>query len=89
MKYDYSTHITTVDEVLDFFKYLVIERRCNFHPDDNFSEYVCYADGSHTFTEEEIPCFNRLMDECFSVCADSNVSIYDIGLEVLMKEIRG
>ena len=89
MKYDNSVHIITLEEVRTFFQYLVNERGCNFHPDDDFAEYVCNADGSPTFTEEEIPCFNRLMDECFTVCADSNESIYDLGLEVLKKRIKG
>ena len=89
MKYDSSSHITNIDEVRAFFQYLVNERGCNFHPDDDFAEYVSNADGSPTFSKEEIASFNRLMDECFTVCAESNESIYDIGLEVLRKRIKG
>ena len=89
MKCDSSFHITNVNEVHAFFEYLINERHCNIHPDDDFSEYVSNDDGSPTFSEEEISCFNRLMDECFNICADSNESIYDIGLEILKKRIRG
>ena len=87
MNYDYYFHITSINEVRAFFIYLINERHCNFHPDDDFSEYTYNADGSHMFSQEEINLFNRLMDECFAVCADCNESIYDIGLEVLKKRI--
>ena len=89
MKYDSSSHITNIDEVRAFFLYLVNERGCNFHPDDDFAEYVFNADGSPMFSEEEIVFFNRLMGECFAVCADSNESIYELGMEVLKERIRG
>ena len=88
MEYNNDSHITNIEEVKAFFNYLVNERNCNFHPDDDFAEYVNSADGTPTFSDAEIPLFNRLMDECFTACEDNNASVYDVGLEILKKRIR-
>ena len=82
-------HVETVEDVRAFFEYLVNKRNCNFHPDDDFAEYVDDETQEPIFNNSEVKLYNRLMDECFAVCAESNHSVYDLGLEVLLKNMRG
>ena len=88
MIYTEESHITSVEEVTQFFKFLIEEKRLNFHPDDDFAEYVYNETQEPFFNEAEVKLYNRLMDECFAVCAESNYSIYEIGLEILKENIR-
>ena len=40
-KYTQDSHITTKEEVKDFFKHIVDDLGINFHPDEDFKDYVC------------------------------------------------
>ena len=83
MKYNVDSHIQSVDGVKTFFHHLTEERNVNFHPNDDFANYVSLKDHAPTFTDEEVVIYNRLMDECFDVCEKKDVDIYEIGLEYL------
>ena len=83
MTYDKDSHIKSVEDVKAFFHHLVDERKVNFHPDDDFADYVSYEEKTPTFTKEEVEVYNRLMEESFNVCNNSNVDIYDIGFDEL------
>ena len=80
MKYIDKSHINKVRDVELFFQYLVEERKLNFHPDEDFINYVSYSSGERTFTDEECQLYNRLMDECFEVCKKAEVDIYGVGM---------
>lgn len=73
------THISSMDEVKEFFRYIVYDLHINFHPDDDFKDY-----GLKQFSNEDIICLNNLMDESFSVCKASGEDIYAIGLDILL-----
>lgn len=75
----------TVQEVKEFFKYLVNERKLNFHPNDDFANYVSYDEKTPSFTKEEVDVYNRLMEESFKVCDATGVDIYEIGLQELQE----
>lgn len=87
MTYSRESHIKSVKDVESFFHYLVSERKVNFHPDDMFEDYVSCESDINTFTYEECAIYNRLMDECFSVCEKGGVDIYSIGLDELKDAI--
>ena len=40
MMYDKNSHILSVEDVKVFFHHLVDERKVNFHPDDDFADYI-------------------------------------------------
>ena len=80
---EFNEDIKTIEDVRKYFSYLVEEIRLNFHPDTDFSEYVSCETGRRTFTDKEASYHNSLMDICFSICEESGVDIYEIGLEVL------
>ena len=88
MNYTKDSHITSVKEVESFFHHIVFERKVNFHPDDMFEEYVSCEGGINTFTLSECAIYNRLMDECFVVCENNAIDIYEIGLEELHSALR-
>lgn len=77
----------TVKDVETFFHHIVFERKVNFHPDDMFEDYVSCEGGINTFTIDECAIYNRLMDECFSVCNKENVDIYEVGFHELYNYI--
>lgn len=76
-------HINTVEEVEAFFDHIVKERKINFHPDNNFEDYVSIETHEPSFTPEECAIYNRLMNESFAICDQSNVDIYEIGIKAL------
>ena len=86
--YNSSSSITKIDEVVRFFDYLVNERDCDLHPDDDFSEYIDYTNGEPCFTVEEVTLYNRLMDESVVVCEKNRADIYEIGMNVVKASLR-
>lgn len=88
MTYNDESHIKSVEDVKTFFRHLVDERSLNFHPDDDFADYISYEDKTPTFTEDEVALYNRLMEEAFDVCEKSKADVYEIGFDVLSPTVR-
>lgn len=76
-------HISTIDQVKDFTKYLVEDLKVNINPDNDFADYIEYESGKPTFTAEEVERGNQLMAECSNVCEANNVDVYDLMTEYL------
>lgn len=89
MVYTTDSHIISVEDVKIFFHHLIEDRKLNFHPDDDFADYICYADNTPIFTQDEVTKYNRLMDESFGVCKDNGTDIYNIGLDELKNKLMG
>ena len=87
MTYNEASHITSMADVKSFLHYLVYERDLNFHPDDDFADYINYEDKTPSFTPDEVKNHNRLMEECFDICGKENADIYEIGLNELSHAI--
>lgn len=87
MTYNNESHIKSIEDVKAFFHHLVDERKLNFHPDDDFADYIRYEDKAPSFTEEEVSVYNRLMEESFEVCEITNADVYEIGFDVLLPAI--
>ncbi len=85
MTYTAASHISSVKDVEAFFYHLVDDRKVNFHPDDDFANYVCLADNTTSFSAAEVVMYNRLMDESFDVCDKADIDIYDIGFNEFIK----
>ncbi|MBP9995327.1 MAG: hypothetical protein KBT67_10425 [bacterium] len=82
MTYTNNSHITTKNDVIDFAKHLVNFHNISFHPDDDFADYF---DSSNT---DEISLYNRLNEECFSVCEKLGVDIYQIHYEIQYEQLQ-
>ena len=80
-----STSIKTLDDVVNFANYLIRDKGISIHPDDNFNDYIDFKTGSNIFSESESEMYNTLMDDCFSICEENNVDIYQLMNDVLLK----
>ena len=81
--YDKTKEIKTISDVQDFFCYLTLEEKVNFHPDDSFSDYVNEYDGAR-FSDEEVQILDNRMKECFDVCEREAEDIYDIAFDIML-----
>ena len=84
-KYTQDSQITTAEEVKYFFDHIVNELDINFHPDDDFKDYVSYKAHERMMGDKQAELYNRLMDEAFNVCGDE---VYEIGSELLFKRLQ-
>lgn len=80
-------HIRTIDEVKCFAKYLVNDLEVNFHPDEDFSNYISLETSEQTFNLEEQEVGNRLMDESFDVCEKEGADVYEVMGEYLFSRL--
>ncbi len=78
-------HIQTIHDVVTFAKQLVAEGT-NFHPDDDFNEYISIETNLPSYTSDEAKTRNRLMEECFEICEKEGVDIYDLMQETTLRE---
>jgi hypothetical protein len=76
--------INTVDDVKAFFNNL-FEESLNFHPDEDFANYINGETKAATYTAAEADLRNDLMDRAFEVCDSAGVSIYDLAQELSLK----
>lgn len=66
-----------------FFKHLLVKERLNFHPDNNFADYV-EDSGETTYTREERRLRQSLMGQCRTLLGDR---IYEVALEQMQRVI--
>ena len=77
MNYNETSHIKTPADVKVFFHHIVCEKHVSFHPDDDFADYVYFADRTPVFNEQEVMLYNRLMDESFDACASNTLMSFE------------
>lgn len=88
MIYNEKMHINNVNDVKTFFHHLVYDLKINFHPDDDFADYIDVETKEKSFTTQDVDLYNRLMDESFSVCKSAGIDIYEIGIKELSSAIN-
>ena len=76
-----SNKISTVEDVNKFMKFIYEDLELNFHPDDDFNDIVNYETGVKSFNKKDADKFNKLVDDCFKVCENNNLDIYEIALK--------
>lgn len=77
--------IKTTEDVKAFAKQLIAEG-VSFHPDDDFNDYVNFKEDKPSYTNEEADFRNELMSKCFEVSEKEGADIYEVMLEVSLKE---
>jgi hypothetical protein len=77
--------IKNVEDVSTFVIQLVAEG-LNYHPDDDFNNYVNTETGEPSYTPEQALIRNTLNDQCFEICEKHGADIYDISMEIFLKE---
>lgn len=77
--------IKSIEDVVEFFTQL-LDEGLNYHPDDNFRDYINIETGKPSYTAQEALIRNNLNDQCFSVCEVAVADIYNISMEIYLKE---
>ena len=77
--------IKTIRDVKTFFEELLSEG-LNFHPDDQFEDYINYETKEPTYTEEEAALRNNLLEQAFQVCENEGQDIYELCIEIFMRD---
>ena len=80
------TEIKTINDVKVFATHLVQVEKLSFHPDDDFKDYIT-CDNEPIYSEQEAELRNKLMNDCFKVCNDNNIEIYEIILPIIQKSV--
>lgn len=86
--YTHDSRIATKEEAKDFFRHIVFDLDINFHPDDDFKEYISRETGERTMDDAQAELYNRLMDEAFGVFNDEE-ELYEMACGVLEERING
>lgn len=76
--------ITTIDDVKTFFNELLKES-LNFHPDEDFANYINIDTSESTYNIEDAELRNQLMDKAFEICARNSVDIYNLSNELSLR----
>ncbi len=79
------TRIHSPKDIVAFAKILISEGT-NFHPDNDFNDYINLETQQPTYTKTEADFRNELMKQCFSVCNQNGIDIYDTMSEVTLKK---
>lgn len=66
------------------FASLLTEEGINFHPDNDFSDYINLKTRKPSFSKIEIAHRNSLMKQCFYVCKKNKVDIYNVMCRVYL-----
>jgi hypothetical protein len=74
--------IETIEDVKTFFAELMGED-LNFHPDNDFKDYINLHTDEPTYTEEEAELRNELVGQCFMVCEYGEVDFYELCMDIL------
>jgi hypothetical protein len=77
--------IKNLNNVNAFVKQLIKES-VNFHPDEDFKNYIDIETKLPTYSKEEAELRNKLLDQCFEVCEKEGVDIYDFTMEIILIE---
>lgn len=80
------TEILTIVDVKQFAKQLIAEG-LSFHPDDDFNDYINFKTNERSYNIEEANLRNNLMNQCFEICENEGVDIYEVMLEVMNFEL--
>lgn len=70
--------IKTVEDVKAFARELILEDKVNFHPDEDFKNYVTLKYNLPCYSKKVAEFKNKLMEKCFLVCEKAGADIYDV-----------
>lgn len=79
--------IQTTSDVEQFINSLIIKENLNFHPDEDFRNYIHLDTGLPSYSIPEAILRNKLLSECFQICKKEGVDIYQIGRQTLFNQL--
>lgn len=69
--------ISDAEDVRRFFRWLLWAQDLNFHPDNNFNDYIEYKTGERVYSKRDAERLNTLMRQAFRAVPD----VYQIAME--------
>lgn len=69
-------------DVVKFFVWLMFDEGVNFHPDDDFKDYVNYSTGKRSYSDKEADYLNLTMSRCFRICKKEDLDVYQLAIYV-------
>lgn len=78
------TSISNTEDVKSFFTSLIVEDRLNFHPDDDFLNYINLDSNLPSYSPEEAIRLNGLLDRCFEICEKEGIDIYSMSMGIFL-----
>lgn len=82
------TEIKSIYHVRALFKHLLENESLNFHPDEDFKNYIHLETKLPSYSIEEAELRNKLMQDCFNVCEREGTDIYEIGSLQLFNKLN-
>jgi hypothetical protein len=77
--------IETTANIKTFVEELLSEG-VSFHPDDDFSDIVNIETDLPTYSDQQAEERNRLMAQCFLIAEQNEIDLYDLALELTLKD---
>lgn len=82
----YKSTIKTIEDVKSFFSDLnKFSIKDNFHPDNDFADYL-NLDGNDLFTDAESKTLNTILHNCYGVCKKAKKDIYKLALDLFQSK---
>jgi hypothetical protein len=66
----------------------LINENLNFHPDEDFKNYIHVETTLPSYSIEEAELRNLMMKSCFEICEKKDRDIYDIGFQLLLNRLK-
>ena len=76
--------VNSIDDVKLFVKDLMGES-LNYHPDNDFRDYINISTGLPSYNEEDAMLRNKLNSDCFEVCSKYHYDLYELSMEIYLK----
>ncbi|AFL83523.1 hypothetical protein Belba_0876 [Belliella baltica DSM 15883] len=80
--------IKEIADVKIFFEQLLEEESLNFHPDEDFKNYINVKTRLPSYSSKEANLRNCLLESCFELCQSENVDIYEFGVTKLFSKLN-
>ncbi len=80
--------VNTLSDLKTFYHQLIHQESLNFHPDEDFQNYINLETNLPAYTTEEASFRNELMIQAFRVCEKHQADIYQIGADLLFKHLN-
>lgn len=78
----YLDKILTESDLRQYLSFMIDKLGWGFHPDTPVGDYID-NNGNPSYTIDEIPILDRLIDESFDYCEANNLDIYEISMAIL------
>lgn len=81
----YHKDLETIADVKEFFKWL-LDEGINFHPEDDFKNYINVETKEPSFSPEVVDELNGLMDQAWSICEKFGLNCCEVACEIALQQ---